>query len=76
MRRHHIIDNPKWDIYCSLRDDISLLLCEMGRICDLHEHTEEYDQLFNIVAQKLLELDIYFASLKFPLAEGIHLDFR
>ena len=50
-------DTTKWEIYYSIRDDISALLCTMGDLCDKYGITKEYDSLHNKLAKKLVEID-------------------
>lgn len=48
------------DLYIDTREDISMLLCAMGEICDLNGQQAEYDNLHSELADKLILLDFMF----------------
>lgn len=50
----------KMDLYIDIREDISMLLCAMGEICDLNRQQAEYDNLHSELADKLILLDFMF----------------
>ena len=57
MEKKRMSDTTKWEIYYSIRDDISMLLCAIGDLCDKYGLTKEYDSLHNELAKKPVELD-------------------
>lgn len=50
-------DSSKMSVYFEIRDDISMILCRMGDICDLNDKQEEYDLLHSELSKKLVYLD-------------------
>ena len=50
-------NHSKIMIYYEIRDDISMILCRMGDICDLNDKQEEYDLLHTELSKNLVYLD-------------------